>query len=389
MAITTTEAPMLRICRARRRNSSSPSLRDIEFTIPCPCKWQRPTETTSQEEESIITGTDAATASDTKASRKRAISAGASSMASSTFTSTTCAPANIWLRAMSTASSIFPSLMSLKNLRLPATLHRSPTLKRESGYCGTVTASRPERCMPPSSQGMGRDGDTCANSAIALIWHGVVPQHPPTIFNLPAANTEASDSAMDCGVQSYWPSLSGNPALGCMLMPKGMDASISIYGISLSAPNPQFNPTDNGRACATEATNASNVWPDSVRPFSVSVTETIMGTSRPDKSIMSSAALIAAFALSVSKTVSISRTSTPPLTNAEIWSRYALYNTSQVRASPSPAKEAAIESDLFVGPTEPATHTVRPGFDCMKASASVLAILAPSKFICEAYVPRP
>ena len=46
-----------------------------------------------------------------------------------------------------------------------------------------------------------------------------------------------------------------------------------------------------GRACRTEAQNASTVWPDSVRPeASVIVPEMMIGMSMPDASIAARAA---------------------------------------------------------------------------------------------------
>ncbi len=69
----------------------------------------------------------------------------------------------------------------------------------------------------------------------------------------------------------------------------------------------------NGSTCRIEFQNASVVWPDNVRPeASVIVPETITGTVTPVVSKLRLMAKIAAFALSVSKIVSIIRKSTPP-----------------------------------------------------------------------------
>jgi hypothetical protein len=69
----------------------------------------------------------------------------------------------------------------------------------------------------------------------------------------------------------------------------------------------------NGLACSTESQNASTVWPDRLRPLrSIAVNDSQSGTSGAP----SIAAAIAAFALSVSKIVSINRKSTPPSTSA-------------------------------------------------------------------------
>ena len=59
--------------------------------------------------------------------------------------------------------------------------------------------------------------------------------------------------------------------------------------------------------------NASTVWPDRVRPeASTIVPEMISGTRSPISSKSDWTAAIAAFALSVSKIVSIRRMSAPP-----------------------------------------------------------------------------
>ena len=56
-AMTTTAAPYLRHSRACARNASSPSLREIEFTMALPCRHFRPASITSHLEESTMTGT--------------------------------------------------------------------------------------------------------------------------------------------------------------------------------------------------------------------------------------------------------------------------------------------------------------------------------------------
>ena len=82
-------------------------------------------------------------------------------------------------------------------------------------------------------------------------------------------------------------------------------------------PSEQFTPAISGLAWRTEFQNASTVCPDSVRPLrSTIVTEIHSGRS----GAASRAALIAAFAFSVSKTVSISSRSTPPSASAAICS---------------------------------------------------------------------
>ena len=99
--------------------------------------------------------------------------------------------------------------------------------------------------------------------------------------------------------------------------------------------------------------NASSVCPESVRPFSVSVAEIINDTLTPSCSIARRAAYVAAFALSVSNIVSSRRMSTPPCINARIWSIYVATRESQLTSS---SRVDAIERDLLVGPTLPATQ---------------------------------
>ena len=91
-----------------------------------------------------------------------------------------------------------------------------------------------------------------------------------------------------------------------------------MYGRSCLPPSAQLRPTTAGRAWRMEFQNASVVWPDSVRPdASVMVPETMMRQfdARAHRA-RSRTANSAAFAFSVSNTVSIRITSTPPSTSA-------------------------------------------------------------------------
>ena len=76
------------------RNTSSPSFREIEFTIDLPCRHFNPASITSHLEESIITGTRAISGSDMMRFRKVVISVRASSRPSSILTSITKAPSS-------------------------------------------------------------------------------------------------------------------------------------------------------------------------------------------------------------------------------------------------------------------------------------------------------
>lgn len=88
-AITTVAAPYCLMIRACSRNTSSPSFREIEFTIDLPCRHFNPASITSHLEESIMTGTRAISGSDMMRFRKVVISVRASSRPSSILTSIT------------------------------------------------------------------------------------------------------------------------------------------------------------------------------------------------------------------------------------------------------------------------------------------------------------
>ena len=130
-----------------------------------------------------------------------------SSIASSMLMSMIDAPSSICLAAICSASSYFPSEIRRANLREPATLVLSPTFVKLLCLTSTVTASRPltfnalSVIMPyfpdkPSffawlSVNTSVFPDNCRGAmpssalAMALIWSGVVPQHPPTMFTRP------------------------------------------------------------------------------------------------------------------------------------------------------------------------------------------------------------
>ncbi len=105
--------------------------------------------------------------------------------------------------------------------------------------------------------------------------------------------------------------------------------SSARYGRISAAPSAQLRPTASGRAWRTEFQKASVTCPDRVRPdASVIVPEMITGQRRPRSSKSVSRAKIAAFALSVSKMVSISNRSAPPSTRPLACSRYAATSSS-------------------------------------------------------------
>lgn len=115
----------------------SPSLRDIELTMHLPCTHLSPDVMTSHLEESIMSGIRAISGSDEMRLRKVVISFCASSSPSSILISMTGAPSSTCFLAISSASSYFFSFMSRRNLREPATLHRSPMLMKR--ICGVFS----------------------------------------------------------------------------------------------------------------------------------------------------------------------------------------------------------------------------------------------------------
>ena len=181
-----------------------------------PCMHLRPAFTTSQSDESIITGTRAMSGSADSMLRKVTIDERASMSPSSMLMSITSAPSATCLRAMAKASSKLRSLTSLRNLREPATLQRSPTLtKRTSG--DTSRTSSPLSLIV-AGRGAGLRGVLPSTSAgKSLMNCSVVPQHPPIMFTSPSSTNSATSAAMLSGVSSYSPRLLGSPAFGYAL----------------------------------------------------------------------------------------------------------------------------------------------------------------------------
>src|SRR2546426_4204111 len=114
---------------------------------------------------------------------------------------------------MERAASYSPLNTSLANMGEPVTLVRSPMLtKLVSGRI--VNGSRPLNRVYGSGQAGTLGLQSRTASAIAAIWAGVVPQHPPTRLSQPFAANSRRSSAMISGVSSNPPNALGNPALG-------------------------------------------------------------------------------------------------------------------------------------------------------------------------------
>jgi len=112
------------------------------------------------------------------------------------------------------------------------------------------------------------------------------------------------------------------------------------------------------------------------------VPETITGRSVPFSFKASATAIIAAFAFSVSKMVSIMRISTFPSMSPFVCSLYAPYKSSKEAARyPGSFTSGDMEVVLLVGPIAPATNLGFAGFWAVNLSAAFLAISAETLFI--------
>ena len=202
-AITTIAAPSDFMTRAFRTNSSGPSFRLMEFTMHLPCVFLRPARMVSQCDESIISAAFATAGSFEMYRTKRSISLALSSMASSMFMSMTVAPSSICFAAICNASSYLPSAMRRANFLEPATFVLSPTLVKLFSFTSTVTASSPLTVNGfAETIVMGRGLMPLTADAIALMWSGVVPQQPPTMFTRPLDAISLTCCAISSGVWS-------------------------------------------------------------------------------------------------------------------------------------------------------------------------------------------
>ena len=179
-----------------------------------PCRHLRAVSSTSKREESTITGTREISGSEAIRFRKCFISARASSIASSIFTSSTIAPSRTCAAAISRASLQFFSLIRRRNFLLPATLHLSPTFMNIPLF---QKASMPDS-QGVCSEGISRGEAPSTTCAMAAICSGVVPQQPPSIFTSLFSMKGLTALAIVAGSWSYLPKASGIPALGWALV---------------------------------------------------------------------------------------------------------------------------------------------------------------------------
>ena len=223
-------------------NASEPSLRLIELTMHLPWAFFSPAKMVSQCDESIIRAALATAGSLDIYLTKRSISLVLSSIASSMLMSMMVAPSSICFAAIWSASSYLLSDMSLANLREPATLVLSPTFVKLLFRMSTVVVSRPLTVSTSLSSlkwavfedespdlvfsslkwavfedeksGSWRGATSSRASAIARMWSGVVPQHPPTMFTSPFSAIAFTADAISSGLWSYPPISLGRPAFG-------------------------------------------------------------------------------------------------------------------------------------------------------------------------------
>ena len=215
--------------------------------------------------------------------------------------------------------------------------------------------------------------------AIASTCSGVVPQQPPTAFTKPLC-CELAQQRRRLGRRTRRSRRTRSAARRSdstrrARRPRG--PARPARGASPSPPREQLIATASRPACSIEAQNASTVWPDNVRPLrSTTVSETTSGNS----GATSRAATIAAFAFSVSKTVSISRRSTPPSARPRICSAYASRTSSKLAARKRRIVDARRHRERHVQRADRPGHEPRPRRACRASSHAARARRAPSRF---------
>ena len=83
-----------------------------------------------------------------------------------------------------------------RNLRLPATLHLSPTATK---FVPQVSCSNPARWSSPSGSLILCGLCFAACAAMAAMWAGVVPQQPPAMLIIPRDIIAPSSDAISSG----------------------------------------------------------------------------------------------------------------------------------------------------------------------------------------------
>mmetsp|Transcript_134954 Transcript_134954/g.288705 ORF Transcript_134954/g.288705 Transcript_134954/m.288705 type:complete len:205 (+) Transcript_134954:2360-2974(+) len=186
-AMTTTAAPKRMHNLACRKNSSSPTFREMEFTMHLPCTHFKPSSITGHLDESIMNGNLATFGSVTHKRMNLPIAVLPSIKSESKLKSRMSALFSHCARHTSIASSHLFASTSFLNFGDPIKLHRSPTHWNPiSGF--TKHGSKPDNCMLgySGSTGSTRGGQFFTFSATAAMCEGKVPQHPPTKLRSPS-----------------------------------------------------------------------------------------------------------------------------------------------------------------------------------------------------------
>mmetsp|Transcript_44561 Transcript_44561/g.115289 ORF Transcript_44561/g.115289 Transcript_44561/m.115289 type:complete len:234 (-) Transcript_44561:354-1055(-) len=208
MASTTTAAPNLMHSFAMRRNSSSPSIRQMPFTMLLPGAAQRPSLITSQWHEVIMKGALAIFGSAVQMRMKWPIAplpgVGApSTQSESRLASSRSASLPHWsahtaaaARSLASEPVALKASTSLLNFAEPICVHRWPTSRQPSSGV-TTHASRPLRvsggaAATGGSARFGADANLCA---AAVICAAVTPAQPPTKLSPPSWAQSAAAAA--------------------------------------------------------------------------------------------------------------------------------------------------------------------------------------------------
>mmetsp|Transcript_48871 Transcript_48871/g.135852 ORF Transcript_48871/g.135852 Transcript_48871/m.135852 type:complete len:205 (+) Transcript_48871:1503-2117(+) len=186
-AMMTTAAPKRWQSLACRKNSSSPTFKEMEFTMHLPCTHFRPSSITGHFEESIMKGSLATFGSVTHMRMNLPMANFPSMRSESKLKSRMSAFFSHWARHTSMASSHLYASTSFLNFAEPMRLHRSPThWNPASGF--KMHGSRPDNCMHGylASSGSLRGGQSLTFLATAAMCEGNVPQQPPTKLSRPS-----------------------------------------------------------------------------------------------------------------------------------------------------------------------------------------------------------
>mmetsp|Transcript_100881 Transcript_100881/g.282738 ORF Transcript_100881/g.282738 Transcript_100881/m.282738 type:complete len:205 (+) Transcript_100881:268-882(+) len=186
-AMITTAAPKRMHNFACRKNSSSPTFNEMEFTMLFPWTHFNPSSITGHFDESIMNGNLATFGSVTHKRMNLPIADWPSIKSESKLKSKMSAFFSHWARHTSIASSHLWESTNFLNFAEPIRLQRSPThWKPLSGV--KVHGSKPDNCMHGyfGNSGNLRGAQSFTFSATAAMCDGKVPQQPPTKLSKPS-----------------------------------------------------------------------------------------------------------------------------------------------------------------------------------------------------------